>query len=284
MYKADQPPPGFVMPPTAPSGPQQQGYPPPYQPFPAPIQHQPGFGGQQQQPQANNWASTSNFHGYLRTATSFHVKQKVELLESLVGWETPNKYTVKDQTGNKLFYVGEESGCCPRQLCASRRPFTLTTKDSQGNNILVFDRGLNCTCCCGLFCPDSLSVSTPNGQLLGTVKEGCNILYPTFDLKDAFGNTQLKIEGPMCPVAFGRCGPAVFRVMNLSGVSVGTISKEWSGFVRELFTDADYFSMSFPMDLDPAMKAVALGALFLIDFQYFEQGTMGGQGGRRLFG
>lgn len=216
-------------------------------------------------------------------ASSFHVKQKVELLEVLVGWETPNKYTVKDQAGNKIFYVGEESGCCPRQLCAGMRPFTLTVKDPVGNNILVYDRALDCGCCFGLFCPDSLTVSTPNGQKLGSVQEQCSLLYPKFNLKDAAGNTVLKIEGPLCPMSLG-CGQVVFRVTNKNGVSVGTISKEWSGVVRELFTDADYFSISFPPDLDPSMKAVCLGALFLIDFEYFESGSNGTQGGRRLFG
>lgn len=31
-----------------------------------------------------------------------------------------------------------------------------------------------------------------------------------------------------------------------------------------MFTDADYFGITFPMDLDVRMKAVMLGACFLI--------------------
>jgi hypothetical protein len=45
---------------------------------------------------------------------------------------------------------------------------------------------------------------------------------------------------------------------------VGKISKKWSGLLREAFTDADNFGISFPMDLDVRMKAVMLGASFLI--------------------
>lgn len=45
---------------------------------------------------------------------------------------------------------------------------------------------------------------------------------------------------------------------------IGLISKQWSGILRELFTDADYFGVSFPMDLDVKMKAVLLGAVFLV--------------------
>lgn len=45
---------------------------------------------------------------------------------------------------------------------------------------------------------------------------------------------------------------------------VGKISKQWSGLLREAFTDTDYFGVSFPMDLDVRMKAVLIGAVFLI--------------------
>lgn len=37
-----------------------------------------------------------------------------------------------------------------------------------------------------------------------------------------------------------------------------------SGLLREAFTDADNFGIQFPMDLDVRMKAVMLGACFLI--------------------
>ena len=45
---------------------------------------------------------------------------------------------------------------------------------------------------------------------------------------------------------------------------VGKISKQWSGFLKETFTDADMFGVSFPMDLDVKIKAVLIGAVFLI--------------------
>ncbi|XP_004930221.1 phospholipid scramblase 1 [Bombyx mori] len=54
---------------------------------------------------------------------------------------------------------------------------------------------------------------------------------------------------------------------------VGKITKSWSGFAREAFTDADNFGISFPMDLDVKIKAVLLGACFLIDFMFFEKGN-----------
>jgi len=45
---------------------------------------------------------------------------------------------------------------------------------------------------------------------------------------------------------------------------VGKITKQWSGLAKEYFTDADNFGIQFPVDLDVKMKAVMLGACFLI--------------------
>lgn len=80
----------------------------------------------------------------------------------------------------------------------------------------------------------------------------------------------LKIEGPFC--TFSLCGDVEFKVLTLDGNQVGKISKQWSGLAREMFTDADHFGISFPMDLDVKMKAVMLGACFLIvsDGEAFE--------------
>lgn len=45
---------------------------------------------------------------------------------------------------------------------------------------------------------------------------------------------------------------------------IGKISKQWTGLLREAFTDSDNFGIQFPMDLDVKMKAVMIGACFLI--------------------
>ncbi|XP_043859977.1 phospholipid scramblase 3 isoform X10 [Dromiciops gliroides] len=53
--------------------------------------------------------------------------------------------------------------------------------------------------------------------------------------------------------------------------SVGRISKQWGGIVPEALTDADQFGLQFPLDLDVRLKAVLLGAAFLIDYVFFEK-------------
>ena len=45
------------------------------------------------------------------------VKQHVEMMEAITGWEGANQYTVLDQAGNPLYHCQEESGACMRQCC-----------------------------------------------------------------------------------------------------------------------------------------------------------------------
>ena len=73
----------------------------------------------------------------------------------------------------------------------------------------------------------------------------------------------LRIEGPFFTCS---CGNDVnFRITSGDGSEeIGKITKQWSGWVREAFTDADFFGITFPMDLDVKMKTVLLGGLFLI--------------------
>ena len=42
------------------------------------------------------------------------------------------------------------------------------------------------------------------------------------------------------------------------------MSKQWSGLLKEAFTDADNFGVTFPMDLDVKCKLTLLAAVFLI--------------------
>lgn len=53
-------------------------------------------------------------------------------------------------------------------------------------------------------------------------------------------------------------------MLDTEGNEVGKITREWSGLSKMLLTDADNFSIKFPIDLDVRMKAALLGACFLI--------------------
>ena len=109
-----------------------------------------------------------------------------------------------------------------------------------------------------------------------------SILTPQFVIRDHNEDVVLRIEGPIC--TFSLCGDVEFKVLSPDGTNeCGRISKQWSGVLREAFTDADNFGISFPMDLDVRMKAVLMGALFLIDYMFFEKQKNEEQDGIGMF-
>ncbi|GAB0100823.1 Phospholipid scramblase [Sergentomyia squamirostris] len=207
---------------------------------------------------------------YLTQIDQLLVHQKIELLEVLTACETNNKYWIKNSMGQKVFWAIEENDCCTRSCFGRMRPLDLRIFTPDENQAIHLFRALKCDSCCFPCCLQTMEVSSPPGNVIGTVEQEWSICSPLFTLKDHTGRTVLRIEGPFCTISI--CGSDVnFQVLTLDGQVVGKISKQWSGLARELFTDADHFGINFPMDLDVRMKAVLLGACFLIDLMYFEK-------------
>ncbi|EPQ11468.1 Phospholipid scramblase 2, partial [Myotis brandtii] len=146
---------------------------------------------------------------YLSQIDQILIHQQVELLEVLIGFETNNKYEIKNSLGQRIYFAVEDTDCCTRNCCGANRSFTMRILDLMGREVITLERPLRCTSCC-------------------------------------------------CP-----CCLQEIKSLDEENV-VGKISKQWTGFVREAFTDADNFGIQFPLDLDVKMKAVLLGACFLI--------------------
>jgi uncharacterized protein YxjI len=198
------------------------------------------------------------------------VKQKVEWVEALLGCETKNKYKVLMPNGQQLFDAVEENDCCTRNCCGPQRPFDLEIKDAQGNELIHLYRPLRCSSCWFPCFLQEMEVYSPPGNLIGSIQQEWSLLSPKYSILDAQGQVALTIEGPIC--TYSMCGDVEFEILSPDGsTNVGKISKQWSGLLKEAFTDADIFGINFPMDLDVRMKAVCLAACFLIDFMYFEK-------------
>ncbi|KAB0799175.1 hypothetical protein PPYR_07055 [Photinus pyralis] len=207
---------------------------------------------------------------YLTMIDQLIVSQKVELLEALVGFETQNKYAIKNSLGQKVYYALEDSDCLTRNCCGPIRPFEMNILDTYRNEVMHFHRPLACTSCWFPCCLQEMEVSSPPGTIIGTVEQKWSILFPSFVIKNANGDVVLRIDGPFC-TASCCCQDVVFNVYSADGqTKVGKIYKQWSGLIKEGFTDADNFGVTFPIDFDVRIKATLIGALFLIDFMFFE--------------
>ncbi|XP_011196184.1 phospholipid scramblase 1 [Zeugodacus cucurbitae] len=197
---------------------------------------------------------------YLMMVDQLLVEQKVEFLEALTGFEGNNKFVIKNSLGQNIYYAVEDTDWCTRNTSGSNRPFDMKVFDNSRNEIIHMYRSLSCSVCCFTCVPETMEVSTSAGNVIGIIEEEPTFGSTLLHVKNYFGENVLRIEG-IAPE---------FNVVSLTGETVGKISKQWSGLAREIFTDADFFGITFPMDLDVRMKAVLLGATFLIDAMYYE--------------
>jgi len=219
---------------------------------------------------------------YLTQVDQLLVKQQIELLEVISGFETNNKYKIKNSMGQNVFYAVEDTDCLTRQCCGPMREFNMKIFDNANNEVMHLYRPYRCAwSCCPCFLQE-IEISSPPGTVIGYVIQQWSICTPScspkFDICDEQKNPIMKIAGPACVVAC--CADIEFKVLALDGLTeVGKVTKQWMGMVKEAFTDADTFGITFPMDLDVKAKATMLGAVMLIDFMYFEQPAGRGRGG-----
>ncbi|XP_056600587.1 phospholipid scramblase 1 [Triplophysa dalaica] len=206
---------------------------------------------------------------YLIQIDQVLVHQKIELVEAILGWETNNKYMVKNSIGQQVFYASEENNCCNRQFCGPMRSFVIHVQDNMGQEVMTLIRPLKCASCCCPCCLQELEIQSPPGTPIGYVIQDWDLCLPKFTVQNEKREGVLKIVGPFCSLKC--CADVNFEVLSMDELAkVGRISKQWTGLMREAFTDADNFGICFPLDLDVKIKAALFGACFLIDFMFFE--------------
>lgn len=212
---------------------------------------------------------------YLTMVDQVLCHQIVELLQAFTGWETNNKYAIKNSLGQQIYYAFEETDLCMRICCKNQREFTIHIVDNYNREIMRVYRPFKCCAgCCWCAsadcCAHETFVEAPPGTPIGSVRQLQTGWTLDYAIRDAQGNTVLKVKGPCCTCAC--CADVEFPVMTADGSQkVGAVTKQWTGMIKEYFTNADNFGVSFPMDLDVKIKATLFGAMFLIDFMAFEQ-------------
>ncbi|XP_036436727.1 phospholipid scramblase 1 [Colossoma macropomum] len=212
---------------------------------------------------------------YLSQIDQILVHQQVELLEAIIGFETNNRYEIKNSLGQKIYSAKEQNDCCTRNCCGPLRSFDLKITDHNEQEVIHLVKPFRCTSCWCPCCLQEMEVQAPPGNTIGFVVQNWHPFLPKFSVLGASHEPLLTIEGPLCTISC--CGDVDFDVKGKDGSVIGRISKQWSGLIKESLTDADNFGINFPLDLDVRMKAVLLGACFLIDFMFFESTGDSGQ-------
>ncbi|ELT89117.1 hypothetical protein CAPTEDRAFT_223171 [Capitella teleta] len=215
---------------------------------------------------------------YLTLIDQLLVKQQIELAEVLLGWECNNRYAITNSVGQQVYFCSEESDVCMRQMCKNNRPFTFHVTDNTGQEVIRLNRefkccAMGCCWCAGMdCCAHEVTVEAPVGTVVGYATHRKSGWHPYITLYNADHEQVAHVDGPCCVCNCPCCGDIDFKVTSKDrSTEIGNISKHWSGAFQEVFTAAQNFQISFPMDMDVRIKAVMMGALFLVDFLYFEK-------------
>uniref|UniRef100_F7IKX5 Phospholipid scramblase n=1 Tax=Callithrix jacchus TaxID=9483 RepID=F7IKX5_CALJA len=208
---------------------------------------------------------------YLSQIDTILIHQQIEPVEVLLRFESNNKYEIKNSFGQRIYFAAEDSHFCSRNCCGPSRSFTLRITDNLCREVITLERPLRCNSCCCPCCLQEIEIQAPPGVPIGYVTQNWYPYLKKFTIQNQKGEDVLKMSGPciMCSC----CGGDVdFEITSLDEqIVVGRISKHWTGILREAFTDTDNFGIHFPRDLDVKMKAVLIGACFLIDYMFFER-------------
>ncbi len=192
----------------------------------------------------------------LSSISGLVVRQLKEWGEILSGFETKNKYTISDVSGERLYLAAEEAGSMLlRWFLKALRPFTVAVFTEDGQEVLRVMRPFR-------FYFHRAEVVGSQGQSLGVIERRFSILRRVYSVLDRAGVEVYQLFGPILH-------PWTFQIRK-DGVECGKITKKWSGLMKEGITDADNFGVMFPADGDVESKALFLGAVFLIDFVHFE--------------
>lgn len=77
----------------------------------------------------------------------FLITNGMFLFSAFIGFETNNKYTIKNNHGQKVYYAVEENDCCTRNCCGPSRSFELKILDHVKNEVIHVRRELACQSC-----------------------------------------------------------------------------------------------------------------------------------------
>ncbi len=207
----------------------------------------------------------------LESYPSVTVQQQIEPMQVFTGLETNNRYRILDPDGTDILFAYEDSGFMARQFLGNHRPLSIKVVDPQGEVQLTAQRKF-------FWFLSHLELAGPRGAAAGRVDRRFKLVGRRFDLSDGQGDS-VEVHGPMLR-------PNTFWLRR-HGADVGTITKQWSGIGREMFTRADTFQVEFgPPDggglsaqppLSESMRWAVLGAAIAIDLDFFEdRGRRGG--------
>lgn len=196
----------------------------------------------------------------LRQARMVSIAQRFEMAE-LFGFETRNKYAIRDESGREIAYAAEQGkgflALLARGFVGHWRTFELHLFDADRQPVAravhpfrwYFQR---------------LEVYRSDGSLAGALQQRWAWFSKRFDVLGPQGERLLTVDSPLWR-------PWTFPFRR-DGRESAVIRKRWTGIGAEMFTDKDTFQLEYmDADLSTDLRVVLVLAAVFIDLQYFER-------------
>lgn len=211
-----------------------------------------------------------DFLRYLSTTSKLKFIQKIDICCLITKCNDAVEFSILDEGGNLLFYGVETSECIIRQCFGRQRPLVMILKDRTGKHMMKVERSMDCSCCCGLLCPDKFNVHLPNYEFLGSIKQQFSCT-PSYTISNALIQPIMRVYGPLfnCTIAQGQ--KVEYRILDLQDRELGKIYKNWSSFGQEFYSHYDNFDIEFPAEASPQEKALCLATVFTINVRHYEK-------------
>lgn len=166
--------------------------------------------------------------------SSLIVTRDVEWGQVLLGYEQANKYSIRDETGQVVALLAEEHGglgrMFMRQLFRTRRGFTATVFNSTGSEILFKLRRPP------YLVSSTMLIEDGDDNVIGEVQQEWHLLRRRYNL--FIDRTQFaRIDAPILAWEF--------LMTDESGSPLALIDRNFSGFGKEIFTDAGKYAIHF---------------------------------------
>ena len=112
-------------------------------------------------------------------------------------------------------------------------------------------------------------IITSSGSSIGKIRWERSYATPSLIVLDQEEKKIFSLVSQCCQCSFG--SDIEYKIIDSElQVEVGQITKQFSGFLSELCTDADNFIIDFPVGIDMYKKSLLLGAALSIDFMFYE--------------
>mmetsp|Transcript_6526 Transcript_6526/g.18209 ORF Transcript_6526/g.18209 Transcript_6526/m.18209 type:complete len:414 (-) Transcript_6526:288-1529(-) len=181
--------------------------------------------------------------------------REIEWANVIIGFEQANKYTVRDERGEVVAYIAEETpsigNAIGRQLLSTHRSFLATIFSADGSVMLRVRRPF-------YFINSQMNIEGPDGELLGEVVQRWHLWKRNYDLyldKRQFAS----ITGSFLAWEF--------ELKDENGGTLALIDRNFLGFGREIFTDAGKYVIHFGMPPDTAADQATVSRHALIEKQ-----------------